>query len=75
MCKRRMSSVPRTIKRCPWDEIYGCKYRDEGCEEEMCETIKEIKTPRYFVELLDNGEMKIHSSEKNKSAHNKRGNV
>ena len=55
--------MPRTIKRCPWDEIYGCKYRDEGCEEEMCETIKEIKTPRYFVELLDNNKMKLSKEE------------
>ena len=54
--------------KCPWDEFYGCKYRDEGCEEEMCGTMREIKTPRYFVELLDNGKMKIHSSEESNSA-------
>jgi len=60
--------LSRTIKRCPWDESYGCKYSDEGCKDEMCGTMEEIKTPRYFVKLLDDGKMEIHSSEESKSA-------
>ena len=55
--------MPRTVKRCPWDETYGCEFRDKGCEEEMCELMEEIKTPRYFATITEDNKLEIHSSE------------